>query len=874
MSACPQLAARFSTCDDLLAAIRSASFPREGSDKPIRAEYTSRKTAGGKRFTVRCKIGIKKPGRKKVGERSREEEPRCLFRIVASRETISATPRSYAFVVTEYDPHTGSAHEHDYFITAGDASELGPDTPKPFGPRRNAAGRFLPSTSKASPAAQQQPPPSPSSPAFVPDSPVILDSKLVLSSGFAIPLLPIARDSGEGGGGRNRPTKRPLAKCEHRGDTMWRAWEQHVRVGDAEKAAKRPRLRGTGGEDALRAWGWVSNLAQDSEPPEEEETSARGEYDLETDVMAETSRANAAPVVHKAQDAATHMVTRGETGSGQIDGVEPQHQHFLAFWTRPTVISVEPVPVPVPWSKIMPMPIMPFTPPPAAAAIAVQDGLPASPTPTESASMSSFALESRHETPETSFSPVSPTLYRPTAPIGRSTAGQPNRHSQHDTSTLDNFAPADSKHRQEQDLEREQMALEALLGLQQLTFQLHAELAQSEPASTSPQIEPRPAAEVFGDDTTVEIEEHPKASSARKPPAVSMMPPRKLSRWERPEPAEHAPESSEHEPKSAADDAAVTEAKVPSSDVHPSEEAPAASPPEPVPAALAFVPRAHKKPLTGRRVPSTPLRTTSSGASTSGPSMAFSSSHKAMMAVAQASKIKREADLREELRSASVAPSSVGGEMDGERVAEAKAKQAREQAEALKHMLWKLGGEHEGNKIDRLYSAVGLRDKLLQLERTAPAFRTPEALSKPNAEVYISLLAGYKRPARHRLPSLPTFPHRPPASSPLSSRGGSGSSIVSSFESNLQPDKRLLLALEYLYGRAVGPDECAYLATTEPAMWELVKVAAAVAEVNEWIRRMSRGRQSREGESTRSWRMSEEGGGGSRDSVRRQGERH
>lgn len=132
-----------------------------------------------------------------------------------------------------------------------------------------------------------------------------------------------------------------------------------------------------------------------------------------------------------------------------------------------------------------------------------------------------------------------------------------------------------------------------------------------------------------------------------------------------------------------------------------------------------------------------------------------------------------------------------------------------------------------------LYSAKGLRDKLAQLERIVPGFRAPEALSKPNAEVYISLLAGVNRPARHRLPSLPTFPRRPPTISPRFVEQGHGSDAA-------QPDKRQLLALEYLYGRAVGPDECAYLREKEPAMWELVKVAAAVAEVNERSRRISR----------------------------------
>lgn len=59
------------------------------------------------------------------------------------------------------------------------------------------------------------------------------------------------------------------------------------------------------------------------------------------------------------------------------------------------------------------------------------------------------------------------------------------------------------------------------------------------------------------------------------------------------------------------------------------------------------------------------------------------------------------------------------------------------------------------------------------------------------------------------------------------------------------PNKRQLLALEYLYGRAVGVDECGYLASNEPATWQLVKVMAAVAELNEWHRRLMRDEQER-----------------------------
>lgn len=68
---------RFASCDDLLAAIRTAAFARQGSDVPSRGDYTSRKTAGGNKVTVRCKVGVRKPARKKARERIRDDDERC-----------------------------------------------------------------------------------------------------------------------------------------------------------------------------------------------------------------------------------------------------------------------------------------------------------------------------------------------------------------------------------------------------------------------------------------------------------------------------------------------------------------------------------------------------------------------------------------------------------------------------------------------------------------------------------------------------------------------------------------------------------------------------------------------------------------------------
>ncbi len=77
MSSSLRIGSHFASCDILLAAIRSATFLYEGSDVPIHAEYNSRKTGNGKKITVRYKLGVRKPGRKRAGERVKDEDEYC-----------------------------------------------------------------------------------------------------------------------------------------------------------------------------------------------------------------------------------------------------------------------------------------------------------------------------------------------------------------------------------------------------------------------------------------------------------------------------------------------------------------------------------------------------------------------------------------------------------------------------------------------------------------------------------------------------------------------------------------------------------------------------------------------------------------------------
>ncbi|GAA5967980.1 hypothetical protein JCM11641_003687 [Rhodosporidiobolus odoratus] len=131
-----------------------------------------------------------------------------------------------------------------------------------------------------------------------------------------------------------------------------------------------------------------------------------------------------------------------------------------------------------------------------------------------------------------------------------------------------------------------------------------------------------------------------------------------------------------------------------------------------------------------------------------------------------------------------------------------------------------------------LYKPNILATKISQLQANS-ASSAPPILSLAAASPFLGFLSTYPRPARSRLPALDSFPtlHTPP-------------SVLADFT-----DPRVGVVLEYLYGRKVSTGECAFLEKRERALWMLMRVMAAVAEVNE--RSMAeissgRGRQSRD----------------------------
>lgn len=631
------------------------------------------------------------------------------FRVVACRQVVSTLPSSSAYVVTEFSSHSEWVHEDDPQPEVGEGCTASIENSELRAPRRNSTGRFLPSAFKGG---HLQRPPRPDSPPFLPEVPTVVDSKLVMTSGYSIPLLPVHAEYRKGSE-RIRPQKRPRGDCEHRADSMWQRWEQRIQIGDGIRVVKRPRLRGTGGEDALRAWGWVANLVTEGSELDEEIPLA-GVVDsvVEVTVPSRTEQAPVAPPLSKVAPTRRDSVSAGP-GVVVDKAAQPDYQRLAAFLTRPTVSRIESAPVTR--TRLRPLPITPFTPP--SLLVPGPERGPclrsASPTLSDTASASSATCEFRHETPETSFSPVSPTRYRPAAPFRRAAktpiapAGVLSTGQKFDESGEDL-----QRMRAREDV-REQTALEALLELKQFTFLSKSEADRNDqPPPGLPRVQPQ----LQVDSKTIARFDEQQGSSEIPAPVKSHRVQRKLSRWQRRELPDDET-SPKHSASSVPTRTGEDDAPLASADSSNAATDGNAAPPKP--AALAFVPRASRKRATARRSLATPLQVAaaSTGApSMAGPRLAPSTaghgsgtgtgrmrvpSSNAQMAIAFASRHKREADLQEELRNSSVAAANVGGAVEEEARAEARTRKAAEQAEALKHSLWQSGGRSEGGRIDR-----------------------------------------------------------------------------------------------------------------------------------------------------------------------------
>ncbi|GAA5906301.1 hypothetical protein JCM5296_000309 [Sporobolomyces johnsonii] len=263
----------------------------------------------GQRMVVRCKLGVRKPGRRKSGERRRTDDELCDFSITA--ELDPNRPRSAPrFLVTDYTPHSPFAHsfpwgmssphssnhpltvacepeEHEPMPGSGrDEQDQEQNDDEDHGPDDSPSS---PSLKRASllPAKQRRHQiRDPITGAFVRASsssssvggiviqasqPRNADSSLASearSQPYVIPVLPSASSRCL----YRQKRKRTREQRDHEGDEQWRAWREEVlelpaaewEGGDGERRG----MEVMEGKGALRSWGWWKEAEVDDEPME------------------------------------------------------------------------------------------------------------------------------------------------------------------------------------------------------------------------------------------------------------------------------------------------------------------------------------------------------------------------------------------------------------------------------------------------------------------------------------------------------------------------------------------------------------------------------------------------------------------------------
>lgn len=612
------------------------------------------------------------------------------FRLIAERdETLTGLGD---FVVIECEPHTTSLHERHLF-PSGDVDGVvvtAASTSSEAAPARDASGKFAARPVPRGVLKEVYD----GEPIFVPEEPTVIDDVLYLRSGFAVPLLPSKRDSG-GTAERIRPKRRNESSLSHKQDAKWDAWETRM-CPDGERPAKRQRIRGAGGEDALRAWGWVRGLGDEQVEADEPEPVDDGDVE---GLGASAQRVQRDDADEDVADVFKPLPSAGSQLSEQGSSARIETARLRSFGSRPDIVDIDPTEPP---TKSNQQPPSPF---PARSRFLAQnldvDDL-------SEAMSRSFSIDFQHDTPETSFSPTSPAPLRP----DEATAAAVPEMAASIAASEGRLPPSElvTIKREEADHAREQLALEALVGLSGLLVEEYSDLVPGlkaeEDGCSSAQASPEVAdisATAVDEATVPDVERKLEdlTEECREPaPPTKKRSPRKLSRWELPgtmgeedvvvisEPGPTIRDDHEQDEKKPLDEATLSVAPSPS-------ELPSKA------SALTFVPRSSKKPAGHRALLKRP---TPIGATPVGDSHAtsFSSPQKALMAIAQASKANREADLLERARAEQMA-AVVKAEPEAteeEKLAAEIAKEQR-QAEDLQHLFWKSGGQNEGGKIDR-----------------------------------------------------------------------------------------------------------------------------------------------------------------------------
>ncbi|BGP29528.1 Putative RNA helicase [Rhodotorula toruloides] len=808
---------------DSLRAVRpllpSPSSTDELHLEPRQVELQTRAHPLGKGVTVKCKLGSRKGGRRRPGEKRLSDDELCGFRLVLQLSESPTDPSIPSYVVTESTPHSHYTHQHQRTLFPRDCLE-------------NDANSFTLDPSSS--------------------SRIDFENRLlVFRSGYTVPILhsDIPRTTAHY---RSSNRRRPAASLHY--DENWQLWEDLIGLDGACEAKRKRRkvVLEMGGLGALKEWGWVDGLDELREEEEllEEEVAQEGL------VVEETSDAIGAPE----GQAEVRNSLGEEVGHEQDAGNEGQQTVGAASASPSPPPSLSPAAQQAPpatsRSRRLSMSASPAWLPGIArssrhATRRVASAEVSEATDTEGDVYGGVAAEQQEQINEMDeamreeealdklAADVAAFLIRPqrmqitsksvtvthnAAPSPLTPFTPPSRHfpSLSPTSPTDSSvtasSPADSYFSPcgERDTSLSSVetptrtfarprARSARFADEEEAKQVRA--AASAPASVMMERKHEEKQELVSDDVDKEREEQALQGLLG------------LSGW-RPQP----PPPPSHVLQQSATAAPVAQAPPSPAVSHTLPEGAAASPASPFPAgpspsatsALAFRPRVSSKPATRRPTPTSALfipsarksaLTFSSRASKPFTPLTVQVSGTARaVAVAQASAREREGRQQQQ------GPSG-GGRSGGTTLSE---QEETALAEALKERLWRSGGELEGGRLDSLYSAATLAKKL-DMIRTVTPFPTPSILRTPPSAVYLSLLSKPYRPSRARLPSLqslPTFDTPPDVPS-------------------LFTDKRIHLALEYLYGRSVSTNEMAFLERREKAVWALARTMAAVAEINE-----------------------------------------
>ncbi|BGP37272.1 hypothetical protein JCM10449v2_001177 [Rhodotorula kratochvilovae] len=295
-TACPSpgtLLPSLSALSSLVHAVRPPSLDGTGA-----FDLLERRRGG--EVSVKCKLGTRKPGRRRKGERRKEVDELCSFRLTAVPQSSlpSSSPfaasgasapssSSSAYIVTSLTPHTLAAHEAGW--TGHEDNADGRSSAGSLDDRtRDGGGRYC-SAEPGGPVPdggkEASPPP----------------NTILTRGGTLIPLLPLVPLP------KLRPKPvRPRSSKEHSGDGAWEAWRalMGIQGGKEERREGRKRVEGMGGYGALRACGWCEGLL---EPVSEEEVDVEEVEATEWDERVDAGAVRAA-FEQDERDSATALV--------------------------------------------------------------------------------------------------------------------------------------------------------------------------------------------------------------------------------------------------------------------------------------------------------------------------------------------------------------------------------------------------------------------------------------------------------------------------------------------------------------------------------------------------------------------------------------